>query len=132
MSWNVDSSWLVRACDLDQAQNGCRIDNGACSCSYGCKSEYRYATLKECLDALKVTIWYFSTLLPSRNNGFIFNFFFLKIQRAVPMTYAAEDHANIVVFAFKLHKRRAIVADVKGLVTLETDANENVQMLKKV
>lgn len=46
--------WWAGACDLDQRGNGCRIDNGACSCSYGCKSEYRYATRKECLDALKV------------------------------------------------------------------------------
>lgn len=50
---------FVAACDLDQAQHGCRIDNGACSCSYGCKSEYRYATLRECTDALKVVFDYF-------------------------------------------------------------------------
>lgn len=49
----------VKACDLDQAQHGCRIDNGACSCSYGCKSEFRYATLKECNDALKVHCFFF-------------------------------------------------------------------------
>lgn len=57
MSTNVDDLWLVRACDLDQTQTGCRIDNGACSCAYGCKSEYRYASMKECQDALKVNGW---------------------------------------------------------------------------
>lgn len=48
------------------------------------------------------------------------------------MIYAAEDHAYIVVSAFKLTKRRAIVADAKVLDTLEIDVNENAQMLKKV
>lgn len=52
----TDGFQLVNACDLDQTQSGCRIDNGACSCSYGCKSEYRYKSLKECMDALKVII----------------------------------------------------------------------------
>lgn len=52
---NIDRLSVVSACDLDQAHNGCRIDNGACSCSYGCKSEFRYASLKECTDALKVS-----------------------------------------------------------------------------
>lgn len=47
----------VNACDLDQAQHGCRIDNGACFCSYGCKSEFRYKTLQECNDALKVDFY---------------------------------------------------------------------------
>lgn len=50
----IDGMLHVTACDLDQAQHGCRIDNGACSCAYGCKSEYRYANLRECTDALKV------------------------------------------------------------------------------
>ncbi|XP_055310185.1 protein crumbs-like [Sitodiplosis mosellana] len=48
-----DALLRVNACELDQTQHGCRIDNGACSCSYGCKSEFRYANLKECNDALK-------------------------------------------------------------------------------
>lgn len=78
-----NSFWLVRACDLDQAQNGCRIDNGACSCSYGCKSEYRYANLKECLDALKVI---FGTIFATvkwnnhRNNVFFLFFRFISWQ----------------------------------------------------
>lgn len=44
----------AEACELDQAHNGCRIEDGGCSCAYGCKSDYRYPTRKECLDALKV------------------------------------------------------------------------------
>uniref|UniRef100_A0A182N205 EGF-like domain-containing protein n=1 Tax=Anopheles dirus TaxID=7168 RepID=A0A182N205_9DIPT len=44
----------TRGCDLDQTQHGCRIDNGQCTCAFGCKSEFRYATRKECQDALKV------------------------------------------------------------------------------
>lgn len=46
----------VAACDLDQATSGCRIDNGACSCGYGCKSEYRYPDRATCTTALKVTL----------------------------------------------------------------------------
>uniref|UniRef100_A0A182QYN4 EGF-like domain-containing protein n=1 Tax=Anopheles farauti TaxID=69004 RepID=A0A182QYN4_9DIPT len=44
----------TRGCELDQTQHGCRIDNGQCTCAFGCKSEFRYATKKECQDALKV------------------------------------------------------------------------------
>lgn len=44
----------TQACELDQTQHGCRIDNGACTCAYGCRSDFRYATRKECQDALKV------------------------------------------------------------------------------
>lgn len=44
----------TEACELDQTQHGCRIDNGACTCAYGCRSEFRYLTRKECQDALKV------------------------------------------------------------------------------
>ncbi|XP_058123421.1 protein crumbs-like [Anopheles ziemanni] len=43
----------TQGCDLDQTQHGCRIDNGQCTCAFGCKSEFRYATKKECQDALK-------------------------------------------------------------------------------
>ncbi|XP_052860177.1 protein crumbs-like isoform X2 [Anopheles cruzii] len=43
----------TQACDLDQTQHGCRIDNGQCTCAFGCISEFRYATRKECQDALK-------------------------------------------------------------------------------
>lgn len=46
----------ANACDIDQAHHGCRIDNGACSCSFGCKSEFRYANLNECNNALKVDV----------------------------------------------------------------------------
>uniref|UniRef100_A0A2M4D0G1 Putative secreted protein n=1 Tax=Anopheles darlingi TaxID=43151 RepID=A0A2M4D0G1_ANODA len=44
----------TEGCELDQTQHGCRIDNGQCTCAFGCKSEFRYATRKECQDALKV------------------------------------------------------------------------------
>lgn len=57
MNYIIDGMLHVNACDLDQAQHGCRIDNGACSCAYGCKSEYRYANLRECTDALKVFLY---------------------------------------------------------------------------
>ncbi|ETN59530.1 hypothetical protein AND_008892 [Anopheles darlingi] len=43
----------TEGCELDQTQHGCRIDNGQCTCAFGCKSEFRYATRKECQDALK-------------------------------------------------------------------------------
>lgn len=55
-----------------------------------------------------------------------------NVDRAVQVIYAAEDRVNIVVFAFKLHKRPAFVADVKGPDTLAIDAKESAQMLKKV
>jgi hypothetical protein len=44
---------LIDCCELDQTQHGCRIDNGQCMCAFGCKAEFRYATRKECQDALK-------------------------------------------------------------------------------
>ncbi|XP_059620096.1 protein cueball-like [Phlebotomus argentipes] len=43
----------LEACELDQTQYGCRIDNRQCTCAYGCRSEFRYLTRKECQDALK-------------------------------------------------------------------------------
>ncbi|XP_055371295.1 adhesive plaque matrix protein 2-like [Condylostylus longicornis] len=49
---------VILCCDPsnpEQTQHGCRIDNGACTCSFGCKSEFRYANRKECQDALKGT-----------------------------------------------------------------------------
>lgn len=46
-------AYITHACELDQTQHGCRIDNGQCTCAFGCKSEFRYATRKECQDALK-------------------------------------------------------------------------------
>lgn len=49
------SVFPVSACEMDQTQYGCRIDNGQCTCAYGCRSEFRYKTKKECQDALKVT-----------------------------------------------------------------------------
>lgn len=47
------------------------------------------------------------------------------------MICAAGGRAFIEVFAFKLHKRRAIVADARAPGTLETGAKENAQMPKK-
>lgn len=49
---------MTDACDVsrpEQTGHGCRIDNNACSCAFGCKSEFRYANLRECTDALKVS-----------------------------------------------------------------------------
>lgn len=43
----------VSACEMDQTHYGCRIDNGLCTCAYGCRSEFRYKTKRECQDALK-------------------------------------------------------------------------------
>lgn len=70
--WNrfafiADGIGYISACDLDQAWNGCRIDNGACTCQFGCKSEFRYQTRKECFDALKVLVVFV----------FLFSYFFL-------------------------------------------------------
>lgn len=52
-SWTVEYS-VAQACEPDQRQRGCRIDNGACQCGYGCKSDYRYTSRPDCMDALKV------------------------------------------------------------------------------
>lgn len=38
---------------MDQTRHGCRIQSRVCSCGFGCKSEYRYLTMKDCQDALK-------------------------------------------------------------------------------
>lgn len=47
---------MVSACDvLTEAHHGCKIENSQCICSFGCKSEFRYTTKKECTDALKVS-----------------------------------------------------------------------------
>ncbi|CAO1320750.1 unnamed protein product [Diamesa tonsa] len=44
----------VESCELlTETQNGCKIENGQCVCSFGCKSEFRYSTKRECSDALK-------------------------------------------------------------------------------
>lgn len=49
------SQIVSRACDvIKEAHNGCKIENSQCLCSFGCKSEFRYQTKKECTDALKV------------------------------------------------------------------------------
>lgn len=61
--------YLGRACELDQTQHGCRIDNGQCSCAYGCKSEFRYATRKECQDALKGRSNDICSRQPCQNGG---------------------------------------------------------------
>ncbi|KAL7291163.1 multiple epidermal growth factor-like domains protein 6 [Trichogramma pretiosum] len=42
----------IEACEVEKMGNGCRITSGQCACGYGCKSEYRYATLEECKLAL--------------------------------------------------------------------------------
>ncbi|XP_037043890.1 protein crumbs-like [Bradysia coprophila] len=59
----------VYACELDQTQHGCRIDNGQCTCSYGCRSEFRYATKRECQDALKGRTSDICSRAPCMNNG---------------------------------------------------------------
>ena len=54
------SPTVVNACDvLSEAHNGCKIENSQCICSFGCKSEFRYRTKKECTDALKVILYPF-------------------------------------------------------------------------
>jgi len=58
------------ACDVvDQAGHGCRIDNGACSCAFGCRSEFRYATMKECQNALRGASSDVCSLKPCMHNG---------------------------------------------------------------
>ncbi|KAK9877878.1 hypothetical protein WA026_020104 [Henosepilachna vigintioctopunctata] len=44
---------ISQSCDMDQTKDGCRIQNGACSCGFGCMSEYRYDTISECNSALR-------------------------------------------------------------------------------
>lgn len=47
----------VLTCELEsQTQHGCKIENSQCVCGFGCISEYRYTTRRECQDALKVKI----------------------------------------------------------------------------
>ncbi|XP_066151145.1 protein cueball-like [Euwallacea fornicatus] len=41
------------ACETGQAKQGCLIRNSACSCGYGCISDYRYDNIQECQAALK-------------------------------------------------------------------------------
>ncbi|XP_028160465.1 uncharacterized protein LOC114352902 [Ostrinia furnacalis] len=43
----------ARACEPEQAQNGCKIYGSSCTCGYGCKTEYIYRTRKACQDALR-------------------------------------------------------------------------------
>lgn len=126
--WNLDGLF-AEACDLDQAQHGCRIDNGACSCAYGCKSEYRYATLRECTDALKVVAnyvgswsWFFFQI-----KIIVVFFVIIYVWRVVRVIYVAVNRVSIKVFAFKSHKHPDTVADVKELDIGEIDVNENVQ-----
>uniref|UniRef100_A0A182WM00 EGF-like domain-containing protein n=1 Tax=Anopheles minimus TaxID=112268 RepID=A0A182WM00_9DIPT len=59
----------TQCCDLDQTQHGCRIDNGQCTCAFGCKSEFRYATRKECQDALKGRTSDICNRQPCQNGG---------------------------------------------------------------
>ncbi|GLV42734.1 Cadherin-N [Carabus blaptoides fortunei] len=44
---------IAAGCDMDQTRHGCRIQSRVCSCGFGCKSEYRYLTMKDCQDSLK-------------------------------------------------------------------------------
>uniref|UniRef100_A0A8D8CFC7 (northern house mosquito) hypothetical protein n=1 Tax=Culex pipiens TaxID=7175 RepID=A0A8D8CFC7_CULPI len=81
-------AYIANACELDQTQHGCRIDNGQCTCAFGCKSEFRYATRKECQDALKVDS------SAARLNFFKKLMIFLtQFFRAAPMTFAAGNPA---------------------------------------
>ncbi|XP_070497521.1 protocadherin-like wing polarity protein stan [Chironomus tepperi] len=46
--------YSVNACDvLTETHHGCKIENSQCICGFGCKSEFRYTTKKECTDSLK-------------------------------------------------------------------------------
>lgn len=132
-----DGIWYAGACDLDQAQNGCRIDNGACSCSYGCKSEFRYATRKECTDALKVIpveqIKFHLLILYFILIGIVSVVFTTQTHfRVVPVICAAVNHVYIVVVAFKSVNRPVIDAVVRGPDIGVIDANENVQMERTI
>lgn len=57
--WNFNAILIsiapspAHACEMDQTHYGCRIDNGLCTCAYGCRSEFRYKTKRECQDSLK-------------------------------------------------------------------------------
>jgi hypothetical protein len=58
--WTLIELPVSSACDaLTEAHNGCKIENSQCLCGFGCKSEFRYKTKKECTDALKVSEWLF-------------------------------------------------------------------------
>jgi hypothetical protein len=77
---SIDQS-VSSACDvLSEAHNGCKIENSQCICSFGCKSEFRYTTKKECTDALKVSSFEFCCLLFS---GFLRSYMHARSETAV-------------------------------------------------
>ncbi|CAH0716710.1 unnamed protein product, partial [Brenthis ino] len=42
----------IQACEPGEMQNGCKIFGTACTCGYGCKTEFIYRTRRACLNAL--------------------------------------------------------------------------------
>ncbi|XP_063701791.1 adhesive plaque matrix protein 2-like [Culicoides brevitarsis] len=60
---------FVSACDVKDAHHGCRIDNGQCTCAFGCKSEFRYLSRTECQNALKGRTNDICSQQPCNNGG---------------------------------------------------------------
>ncbi|XP_023949054.2 cubilin [Bicyclus anynana] len=44
---------IVQACEPNQTQHGCKIYGNACSCGYGCKTDFIYKSRRICLNALR-------------------------------------------------------------------------------
>ncbi|XP_077302025.1 protein lin-12-like [Arctopsyche grandis] len=59
----------ILGCDLEQAHQGCKIQGGTCACGFGCKSEYRYTSNRECRNALRERGINICSRLPCLNKG---------------------------------------------------------------
>ncbi|RZC42842.1 sushi, nidogen and EGF-like domain-containing protein 1, partial [Asbolus verrucosus] len=79
---------------MDQTKQGCRIQNKACSCGFGCISEYRYDTMAECQSALR------------------------------EQTFATRIHVYTVVLAYRYRNVQNTNVDVKELDILVFDVTE--------
>lgn len=114
-------SSAVSACEMDQTQYGCRIDNGACTCAYGCRSEFRYKTKKECQDALKVSLRLLIYQKTITDNPIQLN-----PSRAVRVTCASQIPVNTEA-AHRFHKCLATSAAARDQDSTATVVNCVVQ-----
>lgn len=117
----------TEACDLsvgDQTGHGCRIDNGACSCAFGCKSEFRYANMQECTDALKVC-WSTIAEWPLRFRHILIacSSFICRVVRTM---CAAWNPVSTMASAFRCPRHRAIDAAAMAPAIGAIDASVSV------
>lgn len=105
----LSAIYFVSACDVKDAHHGCRIDNGQCTCAFGCKSEFRYLTRAECQNALKVSISSLEQDILIKN----LNLFWYRVEVT---TFATNNHATMGDYASKFH----IHPDISVLVSMAT------------